>query len=220
VLALAGFAAAGVFPVDGLSFALTTTIAPEPPTTAPSPDPAPPPPPPPRHVSPPPAPPAPSPPPAPVHVSPPPAPVTPPPPPVVTPPPAPVPTHVLAAPPKPHPKHPKPAPQPAPAPVPVSRGAGGPAPIDVGVAATPVSFQAQETPALAPGGGTTGAWRTKLFLLAAMALGFLLVVASALPGQALRPAVVHEAVVFHRLDLALVGSAIVVMVGALYLLTG
>src|SRR5919204_331441 len=47
VLALGGFAAAGVFAVDGLSIVLTTTIAPEPPpTTAPAPDPAPKPPPP------------------------------------------------------------------------------------------------------------------------------------------------------------------------------
>jgi hypothetical protein len=89
----------------------------------------------------------------------------------------------------------------------------------VGVAATPVSFQAQQTPAVVTPNPGTGAWRTRLFLVAAMALGFLLLAASALPGHALRPALVHEVVVVHRLDLALVGSAIVVMVGALYLLT-
>src|SRR5204863_5599612 len=59
-LALAGFAAAGVFAVNGFSFALTTAASGSPPpTTSPSPDPAPPPPPAPKPAPPPPPPPPP-----------------------------------------------------------------------------------------------------------------------------------------------------------------
>ena len=193
VLALAGFAAAGVFAVDGFSIALTTTIGPEPPpSTSPSPDPAP----------------------------------TPPPPPVVaTPPPPPPPTHALAVAPKPKPKphrHPKVVEPAAPDPVPISRGAGGPARPDLGkLVATPVSFHASSSaaPKLAPPTATSPS-KARLFFLAAIALGFVLVLTSALPRATLRPAVVYEVVTVHRLDLALVGFAIVGLVGALYLLTG
>jgi len=62
--------------------------------------------------------------------------------------------------------------------------------------------------------------RGRLFFLVAVALGALLVVASALPGQALRPAAVYQVVVVHRIDLALVGFAIVFIIGTLYLLAG
>jgi hypothetical protein len=67
---------------------------------------------------------------------------------------------------------------------------------------------------------TPGTSRARLFFLVAVALGLLLVVAAALPGHALRPALVHEVVVVHRIDLALVGVSIVVIVGTLYLLAG
>jgi hypothetical protein len=161
-----------------------------------------------------------------VHVSPPPAPVTPPPPPpVFSPPPPPPPVHSLALAPKPKPKpkpqrrHPKVVKHTAPAaPVPVSRGAGGPARLDVGLPVTPVAFLTQQPVAAAP--VSTATSEARLFLLFAIALGLALVFASALPGTALRPAFVHEVVVVHRLDLALVGGSIVVLVGALYLLTG
>jgi hypothetical protein len=68
--------------------------------------------------------------------------------------------------------------------------------------------------------GTSGPSRAHLFFLVAVALGLLLVLAAALPGHALRPALVHEVVVVHRIDLVLVGVSIVVIVGTLYLLAG
>ena len=58
----------------------------------------------------------------------------------------------------------------------------------------------------------------KLLFVVMLATGLLLVVASALPGYALRPTLVQEVVIVHRLDLALVGFSIVVIVGALYVL--
>lgn len=59
-----------------------------------------------------------------------------------------------------------------------------------------------------------------LFLLAAAALGLLLLVGSMLPAPAIRPASVKGAVVLHRIDLALVGGAIIVLTGILRLLGG
>jgi hypothetical protein len=143
---------------------------------------------------------------------------------VVSTPPAavPPPTHAVAVAPK--PKRPRRHPKalertaPKPKPVPVSRGAGGPARAEVALLATPVAFHAAQAPAFAP--TSAGPSRARLLFLLAVALGFVLVLASALPGHALRPAFVYEVVVVHRLDLALVGCSIVVMVGALYLLTG
>ncbi|HEX6702441.1 MAG TPA: hypothetical protein VF101_17060 [Gaiellaceae bacterium] len=216
-LTLGGFAAAGAFAVDGLSFALTTTGGTP---TVPSPDPAPKPPPPPKHVSPPPPPPAPppapSPPPPPAYVAPPPpAYVAPPPPAYVAPPPPPAPTRPLIAHSKPKRRH---AAKPHIAlPIPVSRGSGGPARADLVYFGTPVAMHATHVAAIAPP-TTDGSSRARLFFLIATALGTLLVIASALPGPALRPAFVHEVVAVHRLDLALVGGAIVVLVSALYLL--
>jgi hypothetical protein len=128
-------------------------------------------------------------------------------------------THPLAVAPKPHRRHrtvPKHA-APAPAPAPINRGAGGPARLDVEFVATPVSFQARHTSALPA--TSTGPSQARLLLLAAIALGSVLVLASTLPGEALRPTFVYEVVAVHRIDLALVGFSIVVMVGALYLLT-
>ena len=59
-----------------------------------------------------------------------------------------------------------------------------------------------------------------LFLLAAGALGLLLLLGSMLPSPAIRPAIVHNVVVVHRIDLALVGGAIVVLAGILRLVGG
>jgi hypothetical protein len=148
---------------------------------------------------------------------------------VVSPPPAPVsppPIQPLAVAPKPKPK-PKPKPHrshrkarahPAPAPVPVSRGAGGPARTDVGFPVVPVAFHTPQSASISQTNPDPS--QARFVLLFAIALGLTLVLASALPGQALRPAFVHEVVVVHRLDLALLGGSIVVLVGALYLLTG
>ena len=79
----------------------------------------------------------------------------------------------------------------------------------------PVAFQVRQ-----PAAGAAGSNKPSdgLFLLLAMALGFALVLASMLPGQALRPALVYEVVAVHRFDLALIGGSIVVVVGALYVL--
>jgi hypothetical protein len=82
----------------------------------------------------------------------------------------------------------------------------------------PVAFSTTSAPVLEP--STTESWAAQLFFLAMIACGALLVVAAALPGYALRPAHMHEVVAVHRLDLALVGCSIVLIVGALYLLSG
>jgi hypothetical protein len=59
-----------------------------------------------------------------------------------------------------------------------------------------------------------------LFLLAAGALGLLLLLGSMLPAPAIRPAIVHQVVVVHRIDLALVGGAILLLAGILRLVGG
>jgi hypothetical protein len=137
---------------------------------------------------------------------------------VVTPPPAPSRPLVLHT--KPKRKHHAAKPKVAPPPIPVSRGAGGPARADVAsvgtLVGTPVASHTRDVAALAP--SSEGASNARLFFLIATALGAFLVLASALPAPALRPAFVHEVVVVHRIDLALVGVSIVVLVGALYLL--
>src|ERR671923_66463 len=139
------------------------------------------------------------------------------------PPPSPAPahpfTHALALNPKPKPRHvhrrvPRPA-----EPVPISRASGGPAPSAVNVVFTPAASYSRAV-ATTVATGTPGPSRARLFFLAAVALGLLLVVAAALPGHALRPALVHEVVVVHRIDLVLVGVSIVLIVGTLYLLAG
>ena len=69
----------------------------------------------------------------------------------------------------------------------------------------------------APASGSSGAG---VFLLVAAALGLLLLVASLLPVQALRPAAVYHAVAFHRMNLGLVGGSIVLLVLILKLAAG
>ena len=133
-------------------------------------------------------------------------------------PPAPTITHTLALRPKPHRPHRR-APAQRVELAPISRGSGGPAPLAEQLVTAPVAVY---SPAAATSfaSETSGPSRARLFFLVALACGFLLVVASALPGQTLRPALVQEVVVVHRLDLALVGFSIVLIVGTLYLLVG
>jgi hypothetical protein len=204
--------------------ALTTTIVPDPPpatTPLPKPDPPPlpkpPPPPPPRHVSPPPPPPVVhvSPPPPVVHVSPPP----PPPAPVTTysapasPPPAPVRPLVLKRPAKPKPhrvkRHHRPR---RAAPVYVSRGSGGPArSAPMGTPRDPL--RTVQTELVAAGPAPSNGVHAGLFLALLAGCGLLLVGASLLPAQALRPAHVHSMLVAHRIDIGLIGVSLL-MIGA------
>jgi hypothetical protein len=125
-------------------------------------------------------------------------------------------THELAVSPKPKKRHrrqlaAKPRIQ---APIAISRGSGGPARVGV----IPVAFSTGGAAELEPAATKPSAAR--LFFLVMIACGFLLVVAAALPNYALRPAIMHDVVVVHRLDLALVGFAIVLLVAALYVLSG
>ena len=85
---------------------------------------------------------------------------------------------------------------------------------------SPVSFgvlAASTSPVTA---GQPSSSHAGLFLLLAGACGLLLLIGSMLPAPAIRPAVVHNVVVVHRIDLALVGGAIVVLVGILRLVGG
>jgi hypothetical protein len=108
------------------------------------------------------------------------------------------------------------------APAPLSRGSGGPPPA--------VDWMPPSTPYLA---GAVLAASTSIsaakpqssshagvFLLVAGGLGLLLLVGSMLPSPAIRPSIVHNVVVVHRIDLALVGGAILVLAGILRLLGG
>jgi hypothetical protein len=141
---------------------------------------------------------------------------------VVSPPPAPTPpVQSLAVAPKPkrHPRHPKAHVRAAPAaPVPVSRGEGGPARSGVVDPLAPVAFQASQPGPIAPSG--TRSSDAAILLLFVIAFGLALLLASVLPGPVLRPALVYELVAVHRIDFALVGGSIVIVVGALYLITG
>ena len=107
------------------------------------------------------------------------------------------------------------------APLPWSRGSGGPpAAVDWIPPVIPVSFgvlaaSTSQVTTLRPSSSHAG-----LFLLFAGACGLLLLIGSMLPAPAIRPAVVHNVVVVHRIDLALVGGAIVVLVGILRLVGG
>jgi hypothetical protein len=107
------------------------------------------------------------------------------------------------------------------APAPWSRGSGGPpGAVDWIPPVTPVAFgvlAASTSPVTADRPSSSHAG---LFLLAAGACGLLLLVGSMLPSPAIRPSVVHNVVVVHRIDLALVGGAIVVLVGILRLVGG
>jgi hypothetical protein len=105
-------------------------------------------------------------------------------------------------------------------PAPWGRGSGGPpraadwippaTPYLSGAVLASSAITAQRPPASHAG----------LFLLAAGALGLLLLLGSMLPSPAIRPSIVHNVVVVHRIDLALVGGAIVVLVGILRLVGG
>jgi hypothetical protein len=221
VVAVGGFAAAGALAgVRGVDSLLTTTIAPQPPTTTtPKPDP-----PPPKPKPPPPPPPAPPPPPPP---PPPPAPVSPPPPApaVVTPPPAPSPPPPPPAKPRHVKKHvakkPRHRRSAVAAPAPWGRGSGGPPrAADWIPPSTPYLSGAVLAASTSIPVGRPRSSHAGLFLLAAAALGLLLLVGSMLPGPAIRPSIVHNVVVVHRIDLALVGGAIVVLAGILRLVGG
>jgi hypothetical protein len=59
-----------------------------------------------------------------------------------------------------------------------------------------------------------------LFLVVAGALGLLLILGSMLPGPALRPSLIHNVVVVHRIDLALVGGSIIALAGILRVFAG
>jgi hypothetical protein len=229
-VAVGGFAAAGALAgIRGVDSLLTTTIGPQPPsTTTPKPDP-----PPPKPKPPPPPPPAPPPPPPPAP--PPPAP-TPPPPPPVSPPPPPV---VVTPPPPAPPPPPPPAPvkprhvkkhvakkpshrrQAVVAPAPWSRGSGGPpGAVDWIPPSAPYLSGAVLAASTSISADSPQSSHAGLFLLAAGALGLLLLVGSMLPSPAIRPSVVHNVVVVHRIDLALVGGAILVLAGILRLVGG
>jgi hypothetical protein len=109
------------------------------------------------------------------------------------------------------------------APVPWSRGSGGPPPaVDWIPPSTPyfsgAVLAASTTLSVdrpAPSSSHAG-----LFLLVAGGLGLLLLVGSMLPAPAIRPAIVHNVLVVHRIDLALVGGAILVLAGILRLVGG
>jgi hypothetical protein len=109
------------------------------------------------------------------------------------------------------------------APAPRSRGSGGPPPA--------VDWMPPSTPYLSGAvlAASTSISATKpqpasshagLFLLVAGGLGLLLLVGSMLPAPAIRPAMVHNVLVVHRIDLALVGGAILVLAGILRLVGG
>lgn len=106
------------------------------------------------------------------------------------------------------------------APVPWSRGSGGPpGAVDWIPPSTPYLSGA----VLAASTSISAAKPSShagLFLLVAGGLGLLLLVGSMIPSPAIRPSIVHNVVVVHRIDLALVGGAILVLAGILRLVGG
>ena len=110
--------------------------------------------------------------------------------------------------------------RPAVAPVPWSRGSGGPPRAADWIPPSTPYLSGAVLAASTVSAGRPPASHDGLFLLAAGALGLLLLVGSMLPAPAIRPSVVHNVVVLHRIDLALVGGAIVVLVGILRLVGG
>jgi len=90
--------------------------------------------------------------------------------------------------------------------------------------ATPVAAAAAPAVATAPALRLSSVGdrqsRTRAIFVVTGALGLLLVLASTLPLDSLRPPIVHEIVMLHRLDLALFGGSLLALVAALYLLTG
>jgi hypothetical protein len=106
-------------------------------------------------------------------------------------------------------------------PVPWSRGSGGPPrAADWIPPSTPYLSGAVLAASTAISAGRPPTSHAGLFLLAAGGLGLLLLLGSMLPAPAIRPSLVHNVVVLHRIDLALVGGAIVVLVGILRLVGG
>ena len=107
------------------------------------------------------------------------------------------------------------------APVPWSRGSGGPpSAADWIPPSKPYLSGAVLASSTSLSADARQASHAGLFLLAAGALGLLLLLGSMLPAPAIRPSIVHNVVVLHRIDLALVGGAIVVLVGILRLVGG
>jgi len=106
--------------------------------------------------------------------------------------------------------------------LPWDRGSGGPA---GNVDWVPPAVPSEQVGVLAastslPADRPSSSSHAGLFLLLAGAAGLVLLLGSMLPAPAIRPALVHNVVVVHRIDLALVGGAIVVLVGILRLLGG
>jgi hypothetical protein len=107
------------------------------------------------------------------------------------------------------------------APQPWSRGSGGPpAAADWIPPVTPVAFGVLAASTSPVSSDRSSSSHAGLFLLLAGGCGLLLLIGSMLPSPAIRPSVVHNVVVVHRIDLALVGGAIVVLVGILRLVGG
>jgi hypothetical protein len=107
------------------------------------------------------------------------------------------------------------------APAPWSRGSGGPpGAVDWIPPSTPYLSGAVLAASTALPAAKPQSSRAGLFLLVAGGLGLLLLVGSMLPAPAIRPSIVHNVVVVHRIDLALVGGAILVLAGILRLVGG
>ena len=107
------------------------------------------------------------------------------------------------------------------APVPWSRGSGGPPrAADWIPPSTPYLTSAVLAASTTITTDKPQSSHAGLFLLVAAGLGLLLLVGSMIPAPVIRWTMVHNVVVVHRIDLALVGGAIVVLVGILRLLGG
>lgn len=107
------------------------------------------------------------------------------------------------------------------APAPWSRGSGGPPPaVDWIPPATPYLSGAVLAASTTVSADRPQSSHAGLFLLVAGSLGLLLLVGSMLPSPAIRPSLVHNVVVVHRIDLALVGGAILALAGILRLVGG
>jgi hypothetical protein len=144
--------------------------------------------------------------------------VSPPPAPVVTPPPPPAPVRPLAVHRRPRHHRRHVAAKAAPAPT-IPHGLP-PRLDDRGFASPPLRLVDQTEPVAAVAAPAPRSASATVFLLAAAGLGLLLLIASLLPAEALRPAPVYHAVVFHRMNLGLVGSAILLLVVILRLAVG
>jgi hypothetical protein len=107
------------------------------------------------------------------------------------------------------------------APLPWSRGSGGPPPaVDWIPPSKPYLSGAVLAASTTISADKPQSSQAGLFLLVAGGLGLLLLVGAMLPAPAIRPSIVHNVVVVHRIDLALVGGAILVLAGILRLVGG